>query len=1017
MLVRAAASMLPQPPLLPLLLLLLLLTPHAAQAKRTEALFNHEWLFHLGDLPDYVCSTPASGAVFPIDLRDTVVQGLDDIPAANGSAAECAAACASNCSCQAWQWCPRALSYTECASSSSDSNDACQFPQRLDGLQCSGLHQAVGDTEAACAASCCGEDGCQVYQFCDSSGCGGRSCWIGQVPVGGCNPSKGWLSGARNVTPVAVCRTGLLADYGPGNWVTSDQPNWVGAARLAPPAPPTQVAGPGAIAYDESLFESVMLPHDYLARVAPSNVNVTPHQEQHGNIPFSNAWYRRHFSVPEGTTLARLYFDGAYRSASVFLNGALAAQHEEGYTGFSVWLHNVSGAPLVVGGGDNVVAVYLASTIYTYELWGYEGAGIERDVSLVLHDSLVSVAPWGVIANASVAGAVSASSGPDGPLSADASVAPSVDIANAGDAAAIVTVTAVVLAPGGALAGSTAANATLQAGGWARLTPPPVLLRGASLWSPANSPTATRRPIYTLVVTVTDSASGAVLDATNVTFGVRNVTFDADLGLFVNGFPTKLRGFSNHQDFAGTGTFVPPNVQAYRVQRVLDVGGNAWRTAHNPVDSRLLDELDARGVLVWSENRFLRDFDVYVRDAGDMVARDRNHPSIVLWSLCNENGCGEYEGFEGSPAGQLAGAMLAQRFMAHMKSLDDTRPITANPHNTLGQNGSILAVLDVMGLTYDYASLPKMHQLRPSAPLLNGESASCQSDRGSPAEGGSDVADAMACSQASWATADASAWDAGAFVWSGFDYRGETGWPSVVCYYGVLDLCGFDKGVADWYRVWWGLAAGWPGARSQVLAPTPWVADKAGAPVKVTAVAAGASVQLSVNGAVVGERQPLPRLGSVTFPAVPFAAGNYTVTSFDDSGAPLGSFTAVTPGQPAALRAVVDWPGSAPGGALAAGRRDAALVAVSVVDAAGVVVRGAAGAVSVSFSVDGPGELLGLGNGDHTNHLPGQGVSVMPTYDGLMRAILRGTVANGTPLRLTATADGLAPATVEVQVV
>ena len=106
-------------------------------------------------------------------------------------------------------------------------------------------------------------------------------------------------------------------------------------------------------------------------------------------------------------------------------------------------------------------------------------------------------------------------------------------------------------------------------------------------------------------------------------------------------FPHKIRGLSIHQDFAGTGAFVPPRIQEYRVQRVLDLGANAWRTAHNPVDTNLLDATDKRGVMVWSEARFLRDFDVYVRDAGDMVARDRNHPSVIMWSLwCVDGGAG-----------------------------------------------------------------------------------------------------------------------------------------------------------------------------------------------------------------------------------------------------------------------------------------------------------------------------------------------------------------------------------------
>ena len=450
------------------------------------------------------------------------------------------------------------------------------------------------------------------------------------------------MSRARNVTVGPSCQTGLLADYGPGNWQTTGGDNWIGAARLAPPAPPAQATGPASTAYDDSGWEQLQLPHDYLARSAATNINSTFHQNEHGSIPFSNAWYRRHFSVPTGTVLARLYFDGAYRSASVFLNGALAAQHEEGYTGFSVWLHNVSGAPLIVGGGENVVAVYLAATIYTYELWGYEGAGITRDVTLVLHDTAASIMPWGVDVGAEVAGPVFAPSGACGPQSASAFVSPTVDVANAGNSILNARVRCSVVAPNGTVVATTERiNQVLPAGGWLRISISTLIIPSAELWSPACAPDAPRRPLYTLVTELFDDRSATALDSFNTTFGIRNVTFDASRGLFVNGFYTKLRGFSNHQDFAGTGTYVPPRVQAYRVQRILDIGGNAWRTAHNPVDSRLLDETDARGIMVWEENRMLRDWAQYVVDAGDMVARDRNRPSVLMWSLCNENACGE----------------------------------------------------------------------------------------------------------------------------------------------------------------------------------------------------------------------------------------------------------------------------------------------------------------------------------------------------------------------------------------
>lgn len=977
-------------------------------AARSETLFNDGWLFLMESptsgippLP-WTCSTPASAAIFPIDTSGAVVHGLFETPAGNSSAAACAAVCAGNCSCQMWQFCAQQTSPTLCGS-----QDAapCDFPTPLNDVQCSGLRGVAATDEPECAAACCADSTCEVYQWCPpgSTDCGpSSSCWIGDLD-GGCGTGKGWLSRAHNVTFGPSCQTGLLADYGPGNFQTDSAAgaNWKGGARLSPPVPPTQVSGPAAPDFDDSGFAPIQLPHDFLATVAPTDVNASAHQNEHGSIPFANAWYRKHFTVPASTEMARLYFDGAYRSAYVFLNGALAAQHEEGYTGFSVWLHNVSGAPLSVG-TDNVLAVYLAVTTYTYELWGYEGAGITRDVTLILYTSPVSIVPWSVVAGAAVTGAVDAPAGADGPLSADSSVSPVVDIANAGSASSPIIILATIVDPSGMTVGSSQSAASLSSiSGWARITLPTIHLSAAALWSPANSPHALRRPLYTLTTQIFDASGATIFDSVNTTFGIRTVFFNASGGLFVNGFPQKLRGLSIHQDFAGTGQYVPPNIHAYRVQRILDIGANAWRCAHNPVDSRLLDELDARGVMVWEENRFLRPFDIYEQDAVDMVARDRNHPSIVLFSLCNENGCGEDDGWEGAPAGEQAGAMLALRFMTRMKALDD-RPITANAHNTLGSNGSILSVLDVMGLTYDPADLDKIHAERPSAPLMNGESASCQSDRTD-----TNAAGVYACSRDSWAPADSRVWDAGAFVWSGFDYRGETSWPNVVSFYGLLDLCGFDKPVANFYRAWWGRN------ESFVYASPPWAASS-GASITITAVAAAASLQLAVNGVSVGGPEPVTHLGFTTWSNVKFSAGNFTVSSFDLSGAPLGVFVSRTPGPPAALRATVDWSGSAQGGALKGDLRDAALVAVAVVDSNGVVVSDAR--VNVTFSVTGPGELAGLCNGDHQNHAPGQGISTLPTYGGLVRAALRGTSPTGAPLKLSVSADGDGLTGAEIQI-
>jgi len=630
---------------------------------------------------------------------------------------------------------------------------------------------------------------------------------------------------------------------------------------------------------------------------------------------------------------------------------------------------------------------------------------------MTFFNSAQTIVPFGVFAVSAVAGPVNAPEGACGFLSAAALVSPTIDVANAAATVSQIVLSTHVISPLGDLVGSSTIQSTLSPGGFARLLPPPIALSSAALWSPACTPDASIRPLYTLVTTLSDSNTGVILDSTNTTFGIRNATFDANKGLFINGFQTKMRGVSMHQDFAGVGTFVPPNVQNYRVQRMLDIGANAWRTAHNGVDSNLLDAADRRGLMVWDETRFLRDFDNYVGDAGDLVLRDRNHPSVLLYSLCNENGCGESNGWEGSTSDNVqAGAMLATRFMSHMKSIDPTRPITSNAHYTLGQNGSIMSVVDVMGLTYDYDSLAKMHEQRPSAPLLNGESASCQSDRGD-----DDVSGVIGCSRDSWATADQNEWDIGAFVWSGGDYRGECGgWPNTVSFYGIIDLCGFDKGVTMWYHVWWGLAAGWTEASSLVKSWPPWSGSE-GSNVKITAVSSAASMQLSVNGVAQGQPINVSHLGFSTW-IVPFSPGNYSVTSFDSTGAVVGSTVSHSYGPAARLFAIIDWPGSGPQGALLSGRRDAALIAVSVVDSNGIVVRSADN--NITFSISGPGELLGLGNGDHLNHLPGQGISSTPVYKGLARLIVRsGQSPTGAPLVVTMTSDGLVGTSIEIDVV
>lgn len=1030
-----------------------LLTLHSwrAAAQHETVNFNHNWKYYVGDLPWQ--GPPTTD--FPISLNGSFIRGLTTITGVK-SEAECAAQCGS--SCQVYQFCQAAYSVGSSAlclpaTTSSKvsesigmprqacSNTSASFPLSLNNWQCSGLSAVSASSELECAAACCNTASCDVYQWCpaDNPNCGpSPSCWIGSL-AGGCSITSvapGWISrGRTGSAPASVCQTGLLADYGPGN-IDTYAGAWAVGARLAPSAPPAQTSGPAVPSYNDADWVNTTLPVDYLAFLAPTDDSPVPHQLEHGAIPFRNAWFRKNFTVPDGVQLARLQFDGIYRSATLFLNGALAGQHEEGYTGFSVWIHNVSGAPLIPASqGVNTLAVRIDDTTYTYELWSYEGAGF-REASLHLHYNPVSISPYGVFVRSSIT-SPSPHKAVGSYLAANALVAAEIDVSNDSDETHTVNISVSIGLPrvhlhllspdtlqalgwDGPSTISSFIIAEIPAHGWVRVSPPSLSL-SVLLWAPASAPTDPPRPLYTLVSCVALAQQAGLADSVNTSFGVRSVVFDASNGLFINGVPTRIRGLSVHQDFLAVGTALPPALHKFRLNQLLAMGANGYRTAHNPVSTSFLDAADEVGVLVWSENRFLRMFSQYVDDACDMVRRDRNHPSVILWSLCNENGCGEAPNFEGSPPGQMAGAALAAMYMKAMKEVDDTRPITANAHNTAGQNGSIYESLDVLGLTYDYASLSKIHEVFPTKPLLNGESCSCQSDRGSSA-GVSD--NAIDCSTNAWRAALALPYVAGQFVWSGWDYRGESSWPSVYSHYGVHDIAGFPKPVWNWYRAWWGDEAGLP---SFVAAFPPWDSSSssssplsldarallnqthsAASTISITALTAAPYVQLFVNGIPHSPRQSVAALSRSTWSNIPFQPGNYSVLAYNDTtSSAIASFTSVTPGSAVALVATLVWP-KADIGCVVNDGVDVAVIWISVVDQKGITVSSATNTISVVVS--GGGLLLGMNNGDTTSHEPSAGTSTLPAYVGTAAALVQSVAGSSQTIAITATSPGLSPA-------
>lgn len=448
-------------------------------------------------------------------------------------------------------------------SSSTRVCNASTFPVPLNDVQCLGLaSQPSATTASACEDACCAAgEGCTTWQY--EAGAG---CWIG-----------------------AGCTTNLT---GVG---------WVGAAELPrPPLSPCDPGSPCDPAFNDSAWRRVNVPHDS-AIEGEFNPSVDPSK---GALAKNVSWYRKHFTVDSALegSLIWLTFDGVFRAADVYVNGAFVAHHEEGYTAFVVYLHNAS-APLHFGGGDNVVALFVDGTVS--ELWCYEGQGIYRHVWLETA-GVLSFTPWSLFAPAAVTGSITGSDA-SAPQSTDgALIMPQVDVANAGDAPATGHVVFVMTDGAGAvvLNASSPFNVTARSG-WQRVAPGPLAIGSASspihLWNIALSP-----PLYTITATLLlTGAGGTPVDSASDRIGVRSALFDARAGFLLNGVKVQLRGTSNHLGFGGLGMAAVDRVDEFRVATLASIGCNAFRTAHNPVTRELLDVADEYGMLVWSENRFI----------------------------------------------------------------------------------------------------------------------------------------------------------------------------------------------------------------------------------------------------------------------------------------------------------------------------------------------------------------------------------------------------------------------------
>ena len=482
--------------------------------------------------------------------------------------------------------------------------------------------------------------------------------------------------------------------------------------------------------------------------------------------------------------------------------------------------------------------------------------------------------------------------------------------------------------------------------------------------------------------------------------------YDADDGFFLNEDHFKVRGFCDHNNFGVVGMAVPSRINLYRAQASRAVGGNGRRTSHNPSDAALLEIYDRLGVVVIDENRLFANETRYVENMGVLVKRDRNHPSVVIWSFCNEAGC-EGDREAGGP-----------RFREIAYRYDGTRPTLANMFTF----GDLLSeTIDVQGFSHESrAQLDACHAQLPSKPIYMSECCSCNTmrdeDEGcetttdNPHEQCTQKSFNARCAQASTNASDGARYAVGTMIWTLFDYYGEPSgvWPEVSSSYGQFDLAGFPKAAAHWYRTEWLLRpADGPdkpfatsGAHAVRLVetwepPSAFPSTRANKSRDVHVYTSAPAVELFVNGVTAGVRH-VSSMGSggptwAEWAQVPWESGTIVARALDADGRTVATDQRVTNGAPTALMLTLDAPSerTGTGTALVADGHDAALVRASVVDASGAVVWSASH--NVTFRVaSGPGEVLGAHNGDVRCHEP-SGAHWRSAYHGLVRAVVRVT--------------------------
>ncbi len=675
-----------------------------------------------------------------------------------------------------------------------------------------------------------------------------------------------------------------------------------------------------------------------------------------------------------------LQFDGVATYCTVYFNGTAVHHNWCGYTSFYIDVTPMARY------GDDINTIVVRVDAEAMEGWWYEGGGIYRHTWLVKRNP-VHVVTDGVYANPI--------KGADGKWTIPAEVT----LANTGADITSASVNIGVFDSAGKQVtdGRSLQLSIVPLGEVVAKVSIPVV--SPQLWS-VDQPN-----LYTVrTVVLKDNKS---VDSVDTTCGFRTIRFDAKEGFFLNDQPLKLQGTCNHQDHAGVGVAVPDSITEFRIRKLKEMGSNAYRTAHNPPSKELLDICDRLGMLVMDETRHFNTSPEYMKQLEWLVRRDRNHPSVIMWSLFNEEALEVNE----------EGMEMTRTMNALVKRLDTTRPTTGGQNKgQLGGDGkanpkNAALTMDVVGINYQAYDYDKIRAAYPDKPMISTEDTSQVMTRGEYITDHSrnivasydDVFpgwDKFSSARNAWAAIVRQPSFCGGFFWTGFDYRGEPtpyGWPSASSYFGALDLCGFPK--TEFYI----RQALWIKDRPVLTLVPHWNwSGKEGQPVRVMALANCEVVELLLNGKSLGEK-PVDQFEMVSW-EVPYAPGKLEAIGKTNSSQ-VSHFIVETTGEPVALRLVPDRK------TLAGDGNDVVPVTVEALDKDGHPVPIAN--LPVEFEISGPGSIIGVGNGDPTSHEPEKG-NRRSLFNGLAQVILQSQRGGSGNIVLRAMGEGLKPAEITI---